>query len=277
MLQESWRAPATHKKNGRTDFGRFWIHRSSRDRSSRSAPFCFRRASCLIHYQVGGRPTKRPAVSHAHDPQGCRVRSDDRGSLGYHGDVHRIPESPEVPLEFSDNTDPSRIQPATPLTGLCAPRAIPALAELLAMTFSPKGAIPVGDQHRHNLVRQVNAFARLEANLWDMAWEGGLPNPAPYAVRRGLARWLWRPEVPGTILCLRCAEPVSYERSPKTATPRDGRCRLCARGQPDDWPDHAIAPNRRGDWWLSCQRPNAPSPLLVAPRRASAPSTEATA
>ena len=109
------------------------------------------------------------------------------------------------------------------------------------------------------LRRQLNAFARLEINLWSFAADGGYDEPPPYLVRYDLARWLWHPSIAGSIFCLRCGDELRYVRSQRTASggvrhdSRTARYRACARGAEDDWPAHALEPYGRGAWLLECQ------------------------
>lgn len=127
------------------------------------------------------------------------------------------------------------------------------------------------DDIRRNQVRRLNAFARLEIELWGLAAEGGHQNPPPYAVRYDLARWLWHPSINGAIFCLRCGDELEYIRRDRTRRPsadpdagstRTGRCRTCSRGREDDWPDRALEPYGRGTWLLHCSYTGCAQPFV---------------
>jgi hypothetical protein len=98
-----------------------------------------------------------------------------------------------------------------------------------------------------NQDQRLNGWACVELNLWDLARDGGLGGPPPYALRVDLARWFWSDDVPAPSmgLCLRCGErQLRYRGNWRV-------CRRCSRGEVQ-WPLHATEPAGAGKWVLLC-------------------------
>ena len=159
----------------------------------------------------------------------------------------RTPEGPAA-FEFDEPSGDGRYR-LLPLVHACvAPEAHQNAMELLLYRF---GA-PTKDWWSPEVIadqdRRLNAWASAELNLWDLARDGGLTGPLPYALRVAIARWFWskttRP--PSIGLCLRCGERQLRRRGAWQV------CRRCSRGEPT-WPPHAIEPAGAGEWVLRCE------------------------
>lgn len=172
-------------------------------------------------------------------------------------------ELPEVSVVWEPLRPEQKLPPAPLVHCLTDERARDVMAKLALYAFSRHTA-KYRDQHAFaQLRRRLNAFARLEINLWSFAADSGHLEPPPYAVRYDLARWLWHPSIAGDIFCLRCGDELRYVRSQRTARgagrvqrdSRTARCRACARGAEDNWPPYELEPEpyRRGTWLLRCQ------------------------
>jgi hypothetical protein len=200
------------------------------------------------------------AVIEALDPQ-------VRGDVVYTG----LNELPEVGYAFKTCTDGDELALAPLLTHCLSAEAGHLLAVLTAYRFTPViaqrkteyGAVDLfAPDIRAMLAYRVNSLALVESNLWFLARLTDSEIVPPYAVRYDLARFMWDRRQPGHTLCLRCGSHVHYRKPARSGTHRQGRCRPCSRGRPDAWPAHAIEPDRRGTWWLSCQAQGCPNTFI---------------
>jgi hypothetical protein len=189
---------------------------------------------------------------------------------GVRGDrvLTQLAELPDVGYSFKPCTDGDELAVAPLLTHCLSDEAGFHLAVLTAYRFIPviarkkteNGEVDLfAPDVRASLANRANNLALVESNLWFLASLGDADIVTPYAVRYDLAHYAWDPQQPGHILCLRCASHTHYRRQRRAETPRDGRCRHCSRGRPDDWPTHATEPHTRGTWWLRCQTPDCPN------------------
>jgi len=187
-----------------------------------------------------------------------------KGDIFYTG----LAELPEVDYSFKTCTNGEDLALAPLVTHCLSERAGHLLAVLTAYRFNPliarhktqDGEVDLfRPEIRTMLAHRVNCLALVESNLWFLASLEDSDIVPPYAVRYDLARFMWDRRQPGHILCLRCGCHVHYRRDARLGTPREGRCRPCSRGRPDDWPTHAIEPDSRGTWWLHCQTQDCPN------------------
>lgn len=164
------------------------------------------------------------------------------------------PGTPEPEIQFQADP-PDQAVFRAPLVYECLEGAAGAeLACLLAFRFSNRAPEIRSGGGDKILTRWLNAYLRLEIELWRTARKGGYPYPPPYAVRYETARWLWSPEIAGFAFCLRCGSELSFRRAARSESTRNLRCGACSRDKdPSNWPDYAICPAERGTWWLRCR------------------------
>lgn len=160
-----------------------------------------------------------------------------------------------------------------PLLQACSPEevspehnAIDYLARWLAATRNK-----LFQQELAPLYRSLSALLIVEDYLWQFAAASGGPSPRmPYALRFQALQRLWSSDVssprqPVPTLCLRCGDAWV----PLRAIAAPPRCRGCAKepAHARQWPPHAVAPDNRSAWWLSCQAAEC-SDVFRGPRQA---------
>jgi hypothetical protein len=158
---------------------------------------------------------------------------------------------------------PAQTVYGVPLLAACSPESVP--AEHNALSFAAcwlaVRALPRFAQVRLDFEARLTRLLAVEHALWQLAAaHGGPSDRIPYALRFRALGWFWAPEahnpaLDGCALCLRCGEliPPAVTGRPRRASPP--RCTHCAKDPPSarTWPDHAIAPDGHGTWWLHCQ------------------------
>jgi hypothetical protein len=207
----------------------------------------------------------------------ARAARDQLQKLGITSLYTTLRELPRVRIAWDAPRPEEALEPAPLIHSLVDGDALRLAAIRTANTFSHYTAPVFDAEVRRELMLQLNAFAQLEINLWQLAADGGHLHPPPYAVRYDLVRWFWHPSVSGgAILCLRCGDELRYARRGRTLPSgndgareaiRTGRCRDCSRGREDDWPGHAVEPYRRGIWLLRCNTPSCEE-LFIGRRQA---------
>jgi hypothetical protein len=118
-------------------------------------------------------------------------------------------------------------------------------------------------QIRRHLAARLTELLATEHRLWEIAAaHGGPADRIPYAYRYRALQWFWEPDAhaPGLdafAVCLRCGELIWPRRTgrPRRASPP--LCAHCSSEPPGArrWPTHAVAPDGRGTWWLTCLVP----------------------
>jgi hypothetical protein len=112
---------------------------------------------------------------------------------------------PSVRIVWDPPRPGEALEPAPLVHSLADGNALRLIAIRTANRFSRHTAPGFDGDAQQQLMLQLNGFARLEISLWDLAADGGHPDPPPYPVRYDLARWFWHPALRGsTIFCLRC-------------------------------------------------------------------------
>jgi hypothetical protein len=110
----------------------------------------------------------------------------------------------------------------------------------------------------HGRLRERLAEAiTVELRLWMTAADEGGPSPRiPYAFQFLALEWFWTPKahagkLHAPAVCLRCGS-MWFPYRPVEPPPRCAHCsNEPARAR--EWPQHAFAPDLRGQWWLRCQ------------------------
>jgi hypothetical protein len=150
-----------------------------------------------------------------------------------------------------------------PLLAACSPESVPADDNALVRAWWWL----VARQHRmfvqvrKDFEARLSRLPALETVLWELAAANGGPmSRLPYAFRVWALSWFWTPEahqhgLEAWAICIRCGElipPVPTGRPRRTSPPR---CSHCAKESPSTraWPDHAIAPDGRSEWWFQCE------------------------
>jgi hypothetical protein len=153
------------------------------------------------------------------------------------------------------------------LTALC-PDVLPYLArQRVAVALGqPSGGPQFHESDRRRFAQNVSLALEREHLLWEWGADpAGEDAGMPYLFRYLAIRAWWTPETHAaprrsdtgapfktSTLCLRCGELVLRGR----AASKPPLCPHCSREPPAvrAWPDHAVAPAKRGTWWLRCQR-----------------------
>lgn len=115
-----------------------------------------------------------------------------------------------------------------------------------------------------DLMARLNQFLAFEAKLWSIARERGFDGTVPYPVRYYAAAYLWSPLIAGHAFCLRCGNLISYKKAGRPGKRTAPVCDRCLQSGIGEWPAHALMPESRGKWSLTCQRPQCASPFVGA-------------
>ena len=151
---------------------------------------------------------------------------------------------------------PNLLNMVAPLTWHVSLELLITLGELTILTNDPSAGAPLAIE-RARYASEQTELLRVEHSLWRLASEfGGPSDRIPYFYRVILLRLAWDPvaheaDTGAWTLCVRCAELLHRKRSFKTLP----RCPDCMKetGRQRRWPQHAVAPHRRGAWLLRCQ------------------------
>jgi hypothetical protein len=185
------------------------------------------------------------------------------------------PEVTETEMASGVPALPDETPYGIPLLAACSPEAVPAEHNALAVGsrwLVARNLDPL-QQLRQDFSARLTRLIAVEHRLWQLAGaHGGPSDRIPYAFRFRTLERFWTPSAhaPGLdacTLCLRCGDLISPSA---TGRPRRALPPLCAHCAKEpratrQWPDHAVAPDGPGRWWLTCC---ACRNLFVAQRQA---------
>jgi hypothetical protein len=149
-----------------------------------------------------------------------------------------------------------------PLLAACSPETVP--AEHNALDFAARWRVAREinqlQQVQQDFSARLTRLIAIEQQLWQLAaTHGGPSDRIPYAFRLRALASFWTPNAHAPnlyayALCLRCGDliPPSTTGRPRRESPP--LCAHCVK-DPDSarqWPEHAVAPDGPGTWWLTC-------------------------
>jgi hypothetical protein len=138
-----------------------------------------------------------------------------------------------------------------PLYGATSPphRAENVLRQIAARSTS-KGFVT----RRDWLAKELNKLMASEHALWVLAREPRIPYGFAFLALVWLGRGVYERGTQERVLpCLQCGALIRPQRTTKRL-PRCASCETKA-ARTAAWPDHAVMPAHRGDWWLKCLHP----------------------
>jgi hypothetical protein len=153
------------------------------------------------------------------------------------------------------------------LTALC-PDVLHYLArQRIAVALGqPSGGPQFHESDRRRFAQNASLALARERLLWEWGADPAAEDVGmPYLFRYLAIRAWWTPEThvaprrsdtgatfKTSSVCLRCGDLVLLGRR----TVKPPLCPHCSKEPPAvrTWPDHAVAPAKRGTWWLMCQR-----------------------